>query len=428
MPKFLSIAIMLLSVTCFAQIETCSVLMGEKASIYQGEDGWFFRSAVDLSIDYELEKVEDGISKLSDALRDKGITLVVVPVPSRGMIYGDTLNSEKLSRTGFSTNVSNEVYNNFVSKLQSKDVIVVNLLSPFLEAKQKVDVFLKLDGHWTSEGAEVAANTLVRTIDKLESYVNLPKKLFGTQLLETRPRPEGSIQTILVNKCNVNLPDENVNKYETNDTSMGLLEDITTPVALVGTSYSGEWFNFDGFLRQNLQVDIFNNFVPGGGLFTSLQDLLIKINDLEETPKFIVWEFPIHMIRQGGEDLSNFRQIIPSVHGPCSAEDSLFHNSVSVENSSVDLDLVTGSKGIENLTGGYKYLFLEATDKTLVNFTISIFYASGENENIQIDRSTRAPNSGKYYVELKEGIDVDRINLSLPDSVTGTIEIRECKM
>lgn len=405
-----------------AQVVLCDALTKTRFPIYQGIEGWFFRSAADLNTDYELVTIQEGIRGLSKALAEKDITLVVLPVPSKGMVYGDKLKAEDIATSGFSVDASRTLYTDFVNNVQAEGVVVVDLLTPFLAAKQTTDIFPKLDGHWTPEGAKLAAQIVAQSVGELERYISLPKMAFETQLVGSKPPPEGAMQVALRDKCNIQLADENMNQYDTLSTSVGLLDETTTPVALAGTSYSGEWRNFSGFLSEALQVDVLNNFVPAGGLFTSLQDLIIKLGDLEQAPTFIIWEFPIHMTRSGGEDFSNFRQLIPSVYDACPVEMSLAHTSTEVNGTTI---VVLENKDWKS-DDGDKYLVLEATDKTLVNFTVNISHTDGETESLTVDRSTRVPNSGKFFVKLQSGRVVQKVSLVVPASITGVIDVRVC--
>ncbi len=72
-----------------------------------------------------------------------------------------------------------------------------------------------------------------------------------------------------------------------------LLDDIATPLALVGSSYSArQEFNFAGFLQQELGLDLVNHAVQGRGPFAPMRELLASDSLLAGNPEIVVWEIP----------------------------------------------------------------------------------------------------------------------------------------
>src|SRR4028118_33004 len=72
-------------------------------------------------------------------------------------------------------------------------------------------------------------------------------------------------------------------------------DDATTPVAVVGTSYTGiPEFNFDGFLSEFSGLSVANYAIRGGGAFLALLNFSHTPSVRERPPKVLVWENPIY--------------------------------------------------------------------------------------------------------------------------------------
>jgi hypothetical protein len=195
----------------------CDDLKTATNPIYQGADGWFFRT-VDLEKAQDFEEFEQlamEIERLSKALEEMNIHLVVSLLPSRGMIYGDLIDVSLRETARFDLEAARASYLTFIENLRSRRVLAMDLLTPALAFKQDGDFYLKLDGHWTSEGAKVSTFAIAEQLSELSSeYRELEKSQYKTELIESNPR-EGVIQKRIQEMCGVSLEDERINLYHT---------------------------------------------------------------------------------------------------------------------------------------------------------------------------------------------------------------------
>ena len=83
-----------------------------------------------------------------------GIRLLVVPVPSKSMVYPDKLPS--------SVTAHPELHETFLSQLHARDIACVNLLQALNNERAQHRVFCKTDTHWTPHGARRAAEEIAR--------------------------------------------------------------------------------------------------------------------------------------------------------------------------------------------------------------------------------------------------------------------------
>ena len=117
-------------------------------------------------------------------------------------------------------------------------------------------------------------------------------------------------------------------------------------------------------------------------------------------------------------------ELIASVHGDCGA-DALETNRAAV--TGTDVALLTNTDPA--VAGPGYYLRLQASDLSLVEFTITLTHADGSADVAPIVRSTRVTNTGEYYLELSREIQVPLtgVSLTVPAGTTGTVDAQLCR-
>jgi alginate O-acetyltransferase complex protein AlgJ len=74
---------------------------------------------------------------------------------------------------------------------------------------------------------------------------------------------------------------------------LGLFDEVTIPVTLVGTSYSaGRPWNFDGALKEVLGADVLNVAAEGQGPLVPMQRYLDSPRFADAPPALVIWEIP----------------------------------------------------------------------------------------------------------------------------------------
>ena len=427
---FLLVAVALTSVTSLAraQLELCD----EAGTLTRNTDGSFYYSS-DLRYGQDLGELTTWMQRLNGALEADGTLLVVVPTPLRGMANGevvtDTAALEALD-IDFDAAEAAAYYRDYVASLGP--IVAVDLLdaAQTLDGKT-VGYHQKLDRHWTPEGARASAEAAAQVLFKNPTYQTLTRSgggEFVTALTGTEPGGN-RIFDMLGEKCG-DLPDElmeMVNLYTTEQLDEGALFAAETPVvALAGSSFSTDPYNFDGFLSEALGQPVLNASVSGGGLDVALQDLLLK-REKGANPKVIIWEYRMSDATgvEGKSDYTSFRQMIPSVYSTCSPETALASGSAEVSGETVDLLTATNP----DIYGEDYYLHWQASDLSLAEFEVVSFYEDGSVDTTPIDRSTRVSNNGEYYLELSRDVSspLKEVSLNIPAGTTGTITAQVCR-
>lgn len=132
------------------QLFLTGVLGTGNEQVVPGRDGWlFYRPAVDsLTGPAFLEDARSALLELHRYLADRGIRMVVLPVPVKAAVH-----PEKLTSRPVRPPVRNASWEDFVRFLEREGIAVLDLAP----ARPQ---FLTTDTHWTPDGMELAAKAL----------------------------------------------------------------------------------------------------------------------------------------------------------------------------------------------------------------------------------------------------------------------------
>ena len=261
------------------------VVVGRKGWLFTGEEVAFYENAA-----AETARKLAYIKKVQAELAEKGVTLIVGLVPDKSRVYPEFVGRTLPSYT-------EDRYKSFRRSLTQATIIAPDLLTPLTHAKEKTQVYLRTDTHWTPAGAEVAADTLAKAVRRTDV----------TGLFESRYKTASTGQTQhqgdLLNFLPLGVLQDRLgpapDMLETRQTralssSAGRLFGAqTVPVTLVGTSYSAdERWNFAGALQQALGADVLDVATEGQGPLPPMRDYLKSSELRDAPPKLVVWEIP----------------------------------------------------------------------------------------------------------------------------------------
>jgi hypothetical protein len=334
--------------------EICQAL-SEKANggWHQGVDGWAFLDQ-ELQVDYTPSSVAlANLRTFAEALRSQGVELVLLPTPSRSLLSDAYLDTTDPQQMLFDVEQARASFISMVNQLEQQTGIpVVNVLTPMLESPEYSSgepLYFKRNNHWRSAGVKIAADALTSLIrTRLATTYNQLSK----QSYQLKSKGISQASTIfaqnLKTKCKADVPFEEYELFEavSQDVNVGLFDAAEPEVVLVGTSFTGSQHNFDAFLAVALSADVLNMAVPGGYLFTSMQDYLLNEAYTQHKPKIIVWEIEPRYLTGGNlitpaEQLAGFRQLTASVYGDCQGAEVYSH--------SLNLELATTMSAGSNL-------------------------------------------------------------------------------
>jgi len=270
-----------------------------RPGVLVGTDGWLFTDEEMVRLDTPDVTLADKLSfiRAAKAKADAaGARVIVALIPAKLRVYGD-----KAGRYRFMPKLS-PIYTRALTGLQAEGVPVVDLLEPFVANRNKTQLFLRTDTHWTPQGAELAAQAVAKSVSKAGLLAGEPTNgnfvLKEGQLKEHRGDLLAFLPLLDAANDTAPAPDlirtgEAVERAPASDTSDALLGDTALPVALVGSSYSYDrrW-QFEDQLKVALHSDIVNAAQEGQGPFKPMADYLASAEFRETPPKLVIWEIP----------------------------------------------------------------------------------------------------------------------------------------
>lgn len=147
-----------------------SGLGAQNANVLRGRDGWlFYQPAVDHLtgpgyLSARANRQGDPVAVLerfAEQLADRGITLIVAPLPVKAAIYPEKLAGGFVGEAP----VQNPSHAEFLATLRARGVAVCDVSTALAAARDgEAPLYLARDSHWTPEGMKIAATALAESV------------------------------------------------------------------------------------------------------------------------------------------------------------------------------------------------------------------------------------------------------------------------
>ena len=398
--------------TCAALSDPDTYAEGSMASMRQlvaGEPYWFFRTEVDLQQSFPLDTASKAaFAELVTRLEQRGVKLVVMLQPTRGLMHADALVSPWKER--FSQAVARRSYLEKAQALRELGATVVDM-APVLNSMHEQEYFFRRDHHWTPYGADVSARQVAEAMLADPGIDQLAETEFVT-------RPSILLRKMGTMNVAVGIVCGNAYSYqwvrgsvtvpaEETDSADALFGDVATPgIALVGTSNSDNRddryknYNFQGFLQQHLRRDVVNYAMTGGGATGSLEDFLLSEAYQDGQFRYLVWELPVSYAL---EDQTVWRQLLPEASGGCTHKPLLANETVTLPISEADerAEVLANAGQNRRVTAGKSHLLLDMnfSANNFKEFYVLAYYDNGQREKIRIRRPARL-DTGRFMLRL----------------------------
>ncbi|MBK9586583.1 MAG: hypothetical protein KA099_12005 [Alphaproteobacteria bacterium] len=454
--------------------------------IYPGKNGWLFRS-LDFRTDFTMsDPILVYMKRLNETLKKRGIDLYVMLQPPRAVLATDHIDPKEMPE-GYSASEGQRGYQALVSKLQSLGVNIKDLSNP----PGDFEYFFKGDPHWRREGSKWTADQMAEMILKNPLFKDKKKEEFSNEITWWLESEKGEFDEFVEKICKVIIPPERRPMWATTALSdvtdaSALFGDVTYPdIAIVGTSNTAheEDFNFVGSLKLALKSDIRNRALSAGGFGGAGVVFFASDEFQDHPPKILIWEFLSH---HTFEDAPAFRQMLPALNGACKTEEAVVSAELDFKAPAppqapvdpaaipvaVPVDPATGQPvpavtteavavkpaplaeygpflptkrkpkntapmkeirffealDTQNIMAKGHYLYLEVTAPESRLVKIGVLYDNGEAEEIDVSRSLRAQNNGKYYLEFDQNYPGKVIMVqAATDKPDGHLKAQICK-
>jgi alginate biosynthesis protein AlgX len=394
-----------------------------------GQAGWVF-SDQDFRTDYTLSPQSvEYFDRLNKALKAKGQKLIVFFGPPRGMLSLQHIDPAEIPK-GYTATQAKQGYGAFIKQLESLGVTVVGVTEP---PPGGADYFNTGDIHWTLEGARYSAGIVADTIRAAPGFSAIEKQDFQSEPVGYIKPGQGGYESSLGRICRMNIEIHTEQAWATTmktegekATDASLFADTPFPaITALGTSYLAydDRYNFVGTLKEKLHTDVYNAALTGGGFGGSALRYFASDEYRQHPPKVVLWEFIYTHNVNKQDSLDSFRQMIPAVEGPCDAKNAVA--SWSGDIAAATTDFLDKARGIPLKN---TYLYMEVTGPTERQLNLQILYSDGNADDLDMTRSTRIGNNGKYYLELADNTPAPALYFRLAtDKAKGHLDARLCR-
>lgn len=385
-----------------------SLAQGLTHPLVQGYDGAFYRVNADIRDFYLYSQSSiDYFARFSDILKRQGIELTLVFVPPKAFMDSEFVPGNVWTEYDFDNELATETYRLLNDDLRAAGLRSVDFLKlrEALKSESSERFFFLRDFHWTPRGSRATAEVIARELKQTDAYQELNTKEFETTVVEPELLHLAGMHKIVDTLCTGPDVQEYMVKFETNEMLNdldSLLDDDATPVALIGTSFSDEInpYNFSGFLREFMNVEIASYAISGGGMTSSVLDWTHNATAEREGLKFLIWELPMTAGIARFPEVT-FRQILPAVEGFCEADRSIAQLDYELDpGGSVKLDLASLAPGQDAIIGSDYYLAMSLSETDIRSFSLEISMRDGSTENVLINRPERVTSFSSLFFEM----------------------------
>ena len=377
-------------------------------TLVQAQGDWLFRTQEDLRTEFDTTPAGyKRMQQLHDAFKSKGVELVVVYQPTRGLVNRNKLMPAERDSFDYDTALKN--YQAMLGRFAKMGYYVPDL-SPLTNEQQAHDFYFRGDQHWTPYGAERTAKIVADTVKKIPGFADIPQREFETKITG-RMGKTGTLHNMAGQLCGTSYAVQYMDQFSTEpkgEAADGDLfsDDANPQITLVGTSHSGKNYNFAGFLEQYIGADVLNVAFPGGGLEGSMLQYLGSDEFQKTPPKVLIWEFsPLYRLDQE----TIYRQMMALLDNGCEGKDAQMTGSATLKPGSKQ-ELLVNSKNL-NLQNSSHQVDIRFADTSVKTLQATLWYMNGRHEDIKIEKPETSDTDGRFAFELRTDEDWASQNL-----------------
>lgn len=397
----------------------------------EGRDGWLFRSDDDLRISFgpDDQGLRDMV-RLNQALKRRGVTLVVVVQPPRGLMQREQLGSAE--RASYNHELAQFSYVSMLKRMRGAGIVVPDL-ERLVYDRSGGDFFFRADHHWTPEGARRTALVTADRIRELPEYDQIEHRKFVTRPAALFAK-RGTMSRAAARICGFDSPAQYVRTYVTEpaDDASGdslLGEASAPPVILVGTSNSDPTYNFSGFMSEALGIDILNASIAGGGMDGALLAYLRSAEFQTQPPKLMIWEIEAY---HNMSDPEFYRQAVPLVNDGCQRTSTVLNRTETLKDGRNEM-LFNGNGQVRDLHSRDYQIDLQFSDPKVTDLEAVVWYTNGRRDTVSLE-SDHSDGKGRFLFELRDdgdwgGFNFLSLDVELPAGTASgqKLEARLCK-
>jgi alginate biosynthesis protein AlgX len=409
-----------------------SSFLKNSRTLVQGEGDWLFRTLLDLRTDFDyVDAGRPYLKKLREAFARRGIELVVVYQPTRGLVHRDKLTPE--ARAGFDFDLALANYRAALKRFEQLGFHAPDL-SRLTNEHEEHAFYFRADPHWTPYGAQRTAKVVAETIRSLSVFAGIPRRAFASKIVGRNSLGKNGVLGLAAAQlCGTGTNSiEYVDRFVTEQEEVhneDLFSDIGIPhIVLVGTSHSGPSYNFPGFLLEYLNADILIFAYPGGGLEGGMIEYLGSEEFRNSPPKILIWEFsPNYRLDQD----SIYRQLFALLDDGCEGKPPEIFSKTRLGSSKQTVLVNSTAKMLANRNARIDIRF---TDPRVKALRANFLYMNGRQESLRLDKTDNVATNGRFVFDMRtDGDWGDMVLLGVElenpevDGAPQELEVRVCR-
>ncbi len=371
-------------------------------TLVQAQGDWLFRTQEDLRTEFDTSAAGyKRLQQLHDAFKSKGVELVLVYQPTRGLVNRSKLNPAEQARFDFDKALRN--YQGMLGRFAAMGYVVPDL-SPLADERLPEtlpahDFYFRGDQHWTPYGAQRTAKIVAAKVKQLPQFADIPQRAFETKKTG-RMGKTGTLHNMAGQLCGTSYAIQYMDQFTTEpkgEAGDGDLfgDSAQAQITLVGTSHSGKNYNFAGFLQEAIGADILNVAFPGGGLEGSMIQYLGSEEFQNNPPKILIWEFsPLYRLDQE----TTYRQMMALLDNGCEGKPAQMSANKTLKPGKNEL--LVNSRNLD-LRNGNHQVDIRFADPSVKTLQATLWYMNGRHEDIKLDKPDTADTDGRFAFELR---------------------------
>ena len=260
----------------------------------EGKDGVFFRLLPDLQSHRAMEgQTIDQIGALSKALKERGTTLVLLPVPGRAQVLASKLPAG-IAFSGYDPDTAHAVHDDMFKRLDALGVTVADPRAALAQAALTGEaLFLGTDPRPTVQGSRIMAQVVAKALAANPDAKDLPRAGFTTQQTGDSTALGSAMHAKLQAACQDALPPLEVSGHVTTGDDAAQVN-AAGVVAIIGTGMTGTpALNFAGFVSEYSGLRAGAYGVNEGGAYAGMSSYLTSLDFAQTPPQVLVWEMPV---------------------------------------------------------------------------------------------------------------------------------------
>ncbi|MCJ8206354.1 alginate O-acetyltransferase [Pseudomonas sp. RGM2987] len=372
-------------------------------TLVQAQGDWLFRTQEDLRTEFNTTPAGyQRLQQLHDAFKKKGVELVLVYQPTRGLVNRNKLNPQEKASFDYEKALGN--YKTMLGRFAQMGYVVPDL-SPLTnenlpETLPAHDFYFRGDQHWTPYGAQRTAKIVAEKVKQLPAFADIPKREFETKR-SGRMGKTGTLHNMAGQLCGTSYAIQYMDQFTTEPKGEAgdgdLFGDSGNPqITLVGTSHSGKNYNFAGFLEEAIGADILNVAFPGGGFEGAMIQYLGSEEFQKNPPKILIWEFsPLYRLDQE----TIYRQMFALLdNNGCEGKPALMSSKTALKPGKNELMVNSKNMDLRNSSHQVDIRFADTSVKTL---HATLWYMNGRHEDIKIEKPDTSETDGRFAFQLR---------------------------